>query len=89
MTDGANPLGFVDRVGRTAVILLVLIGLLGCFMSQRHIIPSLENEAMLLANCVPMTLKELTGYLWASADTPSLCTGMDLTRISHNNNCPL
>lgn len=63
-TDGANPVGLgADLVGLAADILFILIGLLGCFMSHKHIIPSLENDAMLFANWVPITLSEFTGYL--------------------------
>jgi hypothetical protein len=53
-----------DFTGLLAIILLVLIGLLNCLISHKHIIPSFEKDATLFANCVPITLKELTGYLW-------------------------
>lgn len=88
-TEGANPVGLVVLVGLAADILLLLIGLLGCFMSHKHIIPSFENDAILLANCVPITLSEFTGYLWASAETPSLCIGIDFTLISQSKSWPL
>lgn len=71
-TDGASPVGLVTRVGLAADILFVLIGLLNCLMSQRHIIPSFEKDATLFASWVPITDKELTGYLWASAEIPDL-----------------
>lgn len=55
---------FVAFCGLAAEIRFVLIGLLNCFISHKHIIPSLEKEATLFAIWVPIILKELTGYLW-------------------------
>lgn len=72
MIEAADPTGFVTRTGLGAEMGFVLIGLLNCLMSHIHIIPSFENEVMLLAICVPITLRELTGYLCAYAEMPDL-----------------
>lgn len=68
---------------------LFFIGFPKFLTSQIHIVPSFENEITLFAICVPVTFNELTGYLWPSADTSDLCTGVALTLKSHINNCPL
>jgi hypothetical protein len=44
----AGALGMA-RCDLLAVSLFILVGLLNCFMSHMHIIPSLENETILFA----------------------------------------
>lgn len=89
MMEAADPTGFVTRTGRAAEMGFVRMGLLNCFISHIHIMPSFENDVMLFAICVPITLRELTGYLCAYAEIPDLWTAIDLTLISHNKSCPL